>query len=407
MLRSLGAKIFNHSRTLSYACGAVLSIGMGGVQADDAPAAPAASAAMTTPAMSYPLAANASPLTFSAGPLGKLYVTGTVSGLVLVQSNPILSPSATGNRHETVDISNGQVFIQKTDGLIQFFIQAGGYSLPSVGAPYIASSKTTDNFYGVLPQAFIKIAPNDAFSIEAGKLPTLIGAEYTFTFENTNIERGLLWNQENAVNRGVQANYTKGPVAVAFSWNDGFYSNRYNWLSGVVTYTFDPANVLSFVGMGNLGHTGKSTLATPLAQNNSEIYNVIYTHTVGSWTLQPYVQYTNVPSNSQIGITKSASTIGGAMFANYAFDPTYSLGGRVEYISTSGNTTDGSPNLMYGPGSKAWSITVTPTYQKEAFFARGEVSFVKATSTAPGSVFGQSGTSTSQARLLVETGFIF
>jgi len=30
----------------------------------------------------------------------------------------------------------------------------------------------------------------------AAKLPTLIGAEYTFTFENMNIERGLLWNQE-------------------------------------------------------------------------------------------------------------------------------------------------------------------------------------------------------------------
>ncbi len=62
----------------------------------------------------------------------------------------------------------------------------------------------------------------------AGKLPTLIGAEYTFTFENMNIERGLLWNQENAVNRGVQANFTSGPVAVSVSWNDGFYPNRYN-----------------------------------------------------------------------------------------------------------------------------------------------------------------------------------
>lgn len=404
MLRLLGAKTYSGARVLACACGSAFSIGICAAQADDAPPA---SAAMTTPAMSYPLTANASPLTISAGPLGKLYITGAVTGLGLAQTNPILSPSATGNRHETVDISNGQVFIQKTDGLVQYFIQAGGYSLPSVGAPYIASSRTTDNFYGVLPQAFIKIVPNGDFSFEAGKLPTLIGAEYTFTFENTNIERGLLWNQENAVNRGVQANYTKGPVAVAVSWNDGFYSNRYNWLSGVVTYTFDPANVLSFVGMGNLGHTGKSTLATPLAQNNSSIYNVIYTHTVGSWTLQPYIQYTDVASNSQIGISKSASTIGGALFANYAFNPTYNLGGRVEYISTSGNVTDGSPNLMYGPGSKAWSITLTPTYQKEAFFARAEVSFVKANSTTSGLVFGQDGTKTSQARLLVESGFIF
>jgi hypothetical protein len=38
----------------------------------------------------------------------------------------------------------------------------------------------------------------------------LIGAEYTFTFENMNIQRGLLWNQENAVTRGVQVNQTMG-----------------------------------------------------------------------------------------------------------------------------------------------------------------------------------------------------
>ena len=44
------------------------------------------------------------------------------------------------------------------------------------------------------------------FSAEVGALPTLIGAEYTFSFENMNIERGLLWNQENAVNKGIQLN---------------------------------------------------------------------------------------------------------------------------------------------------------------------------------------------------------
>lgn len=394
-----------HARLLSYALGSALFIGLGIAQADEV-AAPAATVAMSMPAMSYPLTANSSPTSISAGPLGKVYITGAVTGLGMVQSNPIPGPGATPDHH-LADISNGQVFIQKTDGLVQFFIQAGGYSLPAVGAAYLPANTTTHNIYGVLPQAFIKIAPNDAFSIEAGKLPTLIGAEYTFTIENTNIERGLLWNQENAVNRGVQANYTKGPLAVAVSLNDGFYSKRYNWLWGSVAYTFDTANILSFVGGGNFNHTATSSLATPLAQNNSDIFNVIYTHTVGSWTLQPYIQYTKVRSDSDIGIAKSASTIGGALLANYAFNPTYSLGGRAEYISSSGNATDGSPNLMYGAGSKAWSITITPTYQQGIFFARGEFSYVKASRTTPGTAFGPSGNSTSQARLMAETGFLF
>lgn len=362
---------------------------------------------MATPAMSYPLAANPYPDSFSAGPLGKLYVTGVVSGLALWQDNPIPSPSATGNRHATVDLSNGQVFIQKTDGIVQFFIQAGGYSLPAVGSAYIASGKATDNFYGVLPQAYVKIAPTGNFSVLVGKLPTLIGAEYTFTFENPNIERGLLWNQENAVNRGIQANYSTGPVSLSVSWNDGYYSDRFNWIYASATYTINASNSLSLVGGGNLGHTGKSTLATPLLQDNSDIFNVIYTHTSGPWTIQPYLQYTYVPTNSQVGITKAASTLGGALLGNYAFNSSFSLAARAEYITSRGSPTDGTPNLLYGAGSSAWSVTVTPTYQRQAFFARAEFSYVKANGTTAGSVFGPAGNNTSQARFLLETGFLF
>ena len=82
--------------------------------------------------------------------------------------------------------------------------------------------KATGDYFTALPVANLKIAPTDTFSIQGGKFPTLIGAEYTFTFENMNIERGLLWNQEPAISRGAQLNYTTGPLAFAFSSNDGF-----------------------------------------------------------------------------------------------------------------------------------------------------------------------------------------
>ena len=39
-------------------------------------------------------------------------------------------------------------------------------------------------------------------------------------------------------------------------------------------------------------------------QNNGSIYNVIYTYTKGSWIVQPYFQYTNVPTNAKIGIVE-------------------------------------------------------------------------------------------------------
>ena len=140
-----------------------------------------------------------------------------------------------------LDISNAQVFIQKTDGMFQYYIQAGGYSLPALTSPFVKASSTPQETYGFVPVAFVKFVPTDTFSIEAGKLPTLFGAEYTFSFENMNIIRGLLWNLEPAISNGVQANLTTGPLAWSVSLNDGYYSNRYNWISGSVAWTIDMA----------------------------------------------------------------------------------------------------------------------------------------------------------------------
>ncbi len=239
-----------------------------------------------------------------------------------------------------------------------------------------------------------------------GALPTVMGAEYTFTFENMNIERGLLWNQENAVNKGIQVNQTLGKYLTAsFSWNDGFYSNRYSWLSGSLTYTKGPHS-LSFQGMGNLSQTAYQTAATPV-QNNSTMYALVYTYLKGAWIIQPYYQYSNVPTNPEVGVVNGASTNGGALLISRAFKHGFSLPARVEYITSSGSADEGSVNLMYGPGSNATSVTVTPTIQKAGFFFRGDLSWAHAGSSTPGYAFGSGGTSTNQVRAVGEVGFIF
>ncbi|MBS0365058.1 MAG: porin [Proteobacteria bacterium] len=378
-----------------------------------APAAPAAPVIPATPvllpALTGPLTANSKPLFYDAGPLGKIYVTGVVSGLSQWQNNV-----APGDRAHQADVSNAQVFLNKTDGVVQFFIQAGTYSLPDLGSPYIRSGSATNAFYEPLSQAFIRIVPSDSVSILAGKLPTLIGAEYTFSFENMNIGRGLLWNQENAVNRGVQVNYTLGPVALSASWNDGMYSNQFSWAWLSAGWTIDKTNSLSVIAGGNTRHTSTSSLATPLYQNNEQIYNVIYTHTSGAWTVEPYFQYTHVPRVAAIGALHEAATYGAALFVSYNFDASavariagFSLPVRVEYIGSTGSVADGAPNLMYGPGSKAWSFTITPTWQRGGFFARAEFSYVGARDIIPGLAFGPGGNDSNQSRVLLETGVMF
>ena len=364
-------------------------------------AAPAA-VSLPMPAMAGPLGLDANPLGFNAGPLGKIYVSGAVTGMGMIQNHP-----DTGDKKARADITNGQLFIQNTSGPVQFYLQGGAYSLPALGTPYLRENKTTAETYGYLPQGYLKYAPNSALSVEAGKLPTLMGDEYTFTFENMNVERGLLWNQENAVNRGIQGNYTTGPWALNLSWNDGFYSNHYTWLTGLATYTMDTNDSLAFFAGGNLGRSTRNTYATPLAQNNSSVYNVMYTHTDGAWTFNPYLQYTYVKKDTAIGIDNSGQTYGAAFLAKYNFDQNFNLAGRIEYIGSKGTVVGGAPNLLYGQGSRATSITITPTYQVNMIFARVEGSYTHATKTVAGDAFGTSGNDKSQGRLMLETGVMF
>lgn len=363
-------------------------------------AAPAQPQPLPTPAMTGPLQ-TAAPITFDGGPFGQLDLTGIVSGTALFQAHSI-----SGDSSPQADLSNGQIFIQKAEGFWQFYLQAGAYNIPALGTSFLPTGSTTNDLYGPVPVGFLKLAPSKNFNIMIGSLPTLFGAEYTFTFENMNVERGLLWNQENAVNRGVQVNEMLGKLTASLSWNDGFYSNRYTWLTGSLAYAFNSANTLSFTAGGNLGQTAFRTLATPV-QNDSSIYDVIYTYSKGNWIVQPYWQYTDVPTNQKIGILHGAATQGGALLVNYNFKHKFSLAGRGEYISSTGSPVAQTVNLLYGPGSGAWSATVTPTFQDHAFFIRADFSVVRANGITPGDAFGSHGLNRTQPRGLIEIGFMF
>ena len=378
---------------------------------DQAPGAAAAPPVLQPP-VAGTLSANQKPARFDAGAAGPVYVTGVLSGLIQSQSNRLPSDQAW-----EADLDNAQLFINKPNGVWQFFVQAGYYALPVLGAAYVHANNATPSLYTPFPQAYLKYAPNDNFSVMAGKLPTLVGAESSFTFQNMNIQRGLLWNQENAVNRGVQLNYTRGALTLAFSVNDGFYSTHPSWISGLASYALDKSSTLTFVGAGNTRETDVSSFRTPLFQNNQQIYNLIYTRTEGPWTIQPYLQYGHVPRLAQFGGNASASTWGGALLASYDFGsegtpaalrmPGFRLAGRLEYIGSTGSVPGGAPNLMYGPGSAAWSLTLTPTWQHKRFFVRGEVSYVGTSDTAQGAAFGTSGNKGAQVRGLVELGLLF
>ncbi len=414
---SLNAKVIFQS-----IAGAAISIAlMAGAQT---PAAAPASSASAMPAQSPAPAAQAPaaaqppaplstfvltgpltwlpPATFDAGPLGTLSVNGIITGYSLFQNN-----SVPGDTAAQATLTNGQIFIQKADGPVQYYFQAGVYALPTLGVPFVNAQNTVNALYGPVPVAFLKLLAGKTTQFEIGSLPTLMGAESTFTYQNFNIERGIVWNQENAINRGIQINQTLGKYLTAsISWNDGYYSNRYSWLSGSMTLTKGPSTLV-YDGMGNLGQTVFETAATPV-QNNGSMHAVIYTYTKGPWIVSPYFQYGDVPKNTKVGVAKGTSATGGAFNISYAFKRGFSLPLRVEYLTSSGSPTDKSVNLLgYGAGSAGTTFTATPTYQKGGMYVRGDLGFVDAKNYTSGDVFGKTGTDSNQFRGVLEFGFIF
>jgi hypothetical protein len=343
------------------------------------------------------------PATFDAGPLGKLSVNGIVTGFSQFQNNHI-----PGDDSAQATLSNGQVFIQKADGKLQYYIQAGVYTMPTLSVPFLDAQHTVNDFYGPVPVAYLKLPVGKTTQFLIGQLPTLMGAESTFTYQNFNIERGIVWNQENAINRGIQVNQTLGKyLSASVSWNDGYYSDRYSWLSGSVTFLKGPHSLV-YDGMGNLGQTAYTTFATGVV-NNSYMHAVIYTYTKGSWIVQPYIQFSKLPTNAKVGVPKATSATGGALSVSHAFKKGFSLPARFEYLTSSGSANDeASINLLgFGAGSSGITFTATPTYQKGGMYLRSDLGWVHAKDYTPGFVFGKTGTEANQFRGVLEFGFIF
>ncbi len=384
-------------RLLSFAGAAGLAVAAAGVaHADPLP----------TPAMAGPLTANPNPFSIDlpdwfgdAG--GKVYIGGAVTGLVYAQSNA--THAVPGDADTNVDLSNGMVWIQKTDGWLQFFAAAGAYSFPTVGVPYLRADLTEPATFGYLPVGYIKLQGEgdwSSWSVQAGKLPTLIGDELPFTFQNMNIERGLVWNIEPLVSRGVQVNYSAGPLNISLSWNDGTYSNVLNVMSGLVSYGFNGgADTVVFSAGGNLGKGNFSLL------NSGSVYDLIWTHTEGNWVISPYIQYNDTPNVGMF--VKGSSVFSGAVLASYSFNDNWKLAGRVEYLSESGHAGVFTPDILgYGPGSNAVTVTITPSYQWKQLYARVDASYVSVGSGS-GFMFGSAGTASDQFRGVLEAGILF
>jgi hypothetical protein len=349
---------------------------------------------------------SATPIHFNIAQMENIQFNAVATGIGMAQTNP-----APGDFNSLVDISNAQLILQKNSGLLQFYIQSGFYSTPSLGTTYQKASQQTMDSFGLVPLANVSFAPTNQWLLTAGKINSFGGNENTFTFQNNNIDRGLLWNQTSNVSKGFQATYKQGALSSSVTLNDGFYSNQLSWMGASAKYQLNEINSTSFVWAGSIKANTSDTFITPIAQNNSQIFNLIHTYASSRWSISPSLQYTYVPANSSLGFLSSSQTRGAAILTNYRFSnarsDVFSLPLRFEYIGSGGQGNPNAPNLLYGQGSAAWSATITPTYRYEHAFIRVELSYVQLINASQGQAFGPSGNANNQTRLMLETGLLY
>lgn len=318
------------------------------------------------------------------------------------------SPSGIDQRVRA-NVTNALVTLTKGTGTVRWGATVGAYDLPVAGMagnPLIQKGANT-NLFGAVPQWYVQYALSSNFTISAGQQFTLLGTESTFTYQNGNIQRGLLWNMEPVTSRGVRATLTVGRWTAAMEGNDGYYTWSHVAIEGMFGYNTSPNTSVSFAFI--LPNTNTPGNITASIANKRE-YNVMLTSTAGRWSLSPYMLYVDSPSSTALGYTNDEHAFGGALLGSYTLNGAWSVGARVEYVKNSSSTTDISPNadlVGYGPGSSARSYTITPTYKLGKAFVRGEASSVSVSNLMPGIGFSSAGTRSTQFRTAVEAGVQF
>ncbi len=343
-----------------------------------------------------------SPIEIPAGPLGSWGLSGVVSYAGFA------TPDQYGAEKNGGDLTNGFAILQKTTGQWQFFVMAGGYAYPALGAGRLTTTQYSQ-FLGLVPEAYAEYVFNPHWSIEAGKLPTLIGQESTWSYLNYNIQRGLVWNDmENLVSRAAQLNMTYGKWTVNLQYGDGFYAGyHFGAPSAAIAYAINAKNTFTFVALIPNKNTPPNGT---FFDANAQLYDFMYTYTGKNWSWTPYVIFMDSPASTARGYTSAAHGMGYVLLGGYRINPEWILGMRAEYATTNGSLASTSANmniLGYGPGAKAATFTLTPTWQDKDLFARGEFSLVHAMDYAPGAVFGKGGAGANEFRGAAEIGVAF
>ncbi|MDP9016833.1 MAG: porin, partial [Candidatus Eremiobacteraeota bacterium] len=312
----------------------------------------------------------------------------------------------TGSR---TDYENILFSVTRNTGVFRFGANIGEYAFPVVGQslnPTFRIGSNTDLF-SYVPLAYVQYVPSSTWTFSAGKLGTLLGSEGIFTFQNANIQRGLVWNAEPVVSRGVRATYAQGKFSGNLEYNDGYYSGKLGAIEGLLGWAASPNTTAQFAWI--VPQASARSNPTAFIANRREA-NLMLAQTFGKLQLNPYLLWIDSPGNTALGFNGDERAFGAVFAANYTFDAGWSLAARYESITNRSNASDPSLNadlVGFGPGSAATTWTLTPAFKTGHTSIRAEYSAVNLSSFTPGLGFGPAGILRSQTRIGAEIGVQF
>jgi hypothetical protein len=237
-------------------------------------------------------------------------------------------------------------------------------------------------------------------SIQAGKLPTIIGYESAFTHQNNYIQRGLVWNMQPVINNGVRLTYSTELFFVKLGVNDGFYTLSTTHPKPALEASLGLTPIKDGSIALNVILPDKDSRPNDTADpSNKRELNLVASYTLDKLSLGADLLYVEAPRSNTAGVSEKAKASGVALHVSYDLKP-FKLSGRIEYVKD--NSDAGGIDLVgLGDGNKGWTFTVTPAYTHGPLFLRGELSYVKA--DQPFTLNGKK----NQTRIGAEVGFMF
>jgi len=247
-----------------------------------------------------------------------------------------------------------------------------------------------DNYKKVtIDQAYVE-AKLSFISIKAGRILTNIGGEAPYTWQNINIQRGLVWNGEPVFYNGVRVSAQLGMFNVYVGANDRDTSDGKMAFEGGIGADLPFKTSASF----------NILIPDSKDDNPTKVYNLTFTNNLFERApITFYVDYLDTPQKGQ-----DSQSVGAALLVDLKFTTQISVGTRVEYVN---NDSDGD-NYGIGSGNHAWTFTVTPKYQFNKYlYVRGEASYVTLGKKIYQKKNNPNSLTDSEVRIGAEIGFVF